>query len=70
MLTLHEQCNYASYNPTLFHDYLEAASWDEVLALQDVKEGCLAKAYTKFTRTVFNDEQSQGHLERFNAFVD
>ena len=56
MLTLHEQCNYASYNPTLFHDDLEAASWDEVLALQDVKEGCLAKAYTKFTRTVFNDE--------------
>ena len=56
MLTLHEQYNYASYNPTLFHDDLEAASWDEVLALQDVKEGWLAKAYTKFTGTVFNDE--------------
>ena len=37
------------------HD-LKAASWDEVLALQDVKEGWLAKAYTKFTGTVFNDE--------------
>ena len=53
---LHEQCNYASYNPTLFHDDLEAASWNEVLALQDVKEAWLAKAYTKFTGTVFNDE--------------
>ena len=35
--------NYASYNPTLFHDDLEAASWDEVLALEDVKEAWLAR---------------------------
>ena len=28
--------NYENHDPTLFHDDLEAAPWDEVLALQDV----------------------------------
>ena len=34
--------NYTNYDATLFHDDLEVAPWDEVLALQDVNEAWLA----------------------------